>query len=571
MKAQTGAMAGRLRRLAPLAVFSVATMGLLTATSGTLAAWTDDEYVSAGAGVMVAGDCSTTTLFQTQSAARELSGSLGGEDLDTLAAVHGISLRNTAGAVFVDPATATRVDPVTFTSALEAGAFGSPLLSAAVGLNQPAGSTGAYTQWARAKASGQAGGAAGLVSDQSGAIDGTGTANGSASTPTAASVNLASFIPASQAAMTLDVGALASSSEVDACMLNNGWPALNPSPVVTRSYGIAGLRLNLSADSIKPLTTSVSGILDSTAGDLDALSSPTGSLATAIKAGVKGLVPDSSGLGVGSVTTKITFRPPDLTAARQLLGETLTDGVVTVDLANSRMSFDLSKLVPGPAGLNGRAPNTELVLDDAAVQDLTQRTSVLLQKWGDSLTGEVKKAVNATSVEVDTKVPLTLAGVPLAVVTLHNDATVEAFASGSPPAPVLSTEVLGTVGLNLLGSVTSALLDGTGEVVAGALQKGLFTAGGLLPMAEAAIRSAVVPVAAEAGTALAPLANALSLTVNVQPDQPGAPTGNAEAGRAGAGQYKVSALRVGAVGTAAELYFATASAGPVAFRPAGVG
>ena len=156
--------ARRLTVVAPLAALTVASMALLASTSGTLAAWTDDEYVSAGAGVMVAGDCSTTKLFKTESAARQVSGSLGGVDLDTMAAVQGIQVGNTTGTVTVAPSTATRIDPVTYTTALEAGALGSPLLSAKVGLNQAAGNAGAYTQWARARASGQAAGAAGLTS-----------------------------------------------------------------------------------------------------------------------------------------------------------------------------------------------------------------------------------------------------------------------------------------------------------------------------------------------------------------------------------------------------------------------
>lgn len=561
----------RTRRLAiaaPLAAFTVASTALLAATSGTLAAWTDDEYVSAGAGVMVAGNCSTTTLFHTQSAARQVSGSLGGQDLDTLAGVEGMRVGNAGGTVTVAPSTATKIDAVTYTSALRAGAFGSPLLSAAVGLNQPAGSAGVYNQWARSTASGQATGAAGLVSDQSGAIDGTGTAAGSTTKPTSATVNLASFIPTSQAAMTLDVGAVASSSAVDACVMTNGWPALAPNPTVLRDYGIAGLRLNLSAGAVAPMIASVSATLDGIPSKLAALESPTGSLATAINTGVTGLV--SGGLSA-EATTKITFGAPNLTAARALLGNTLTDGVVTVDLANARIYFDLPRLAYGPAGLNDRPANTQMVLSTAAIQDLTQRTSALLKTWGDSVTTEVKKALAATSCTMETKVQLSLAGLPVAEVTLGYNTTLGAFQSGPPPTPTLSTKVLGTVDLGLLKPVTEALLAGTGKVVAGSLDAALLAAGGLLPTADAAIRSAVVPVTEAAGAALAPLANTLTVTVNVQPDQPGAPAGSAAAGSSLAGEYKVSALRVGAVGSTAELYLATASAGPVAFRPDGGG
>jgi hypothetical protein len=212
-----------------------------------------------------------------------------------------------------------------------------------------------------------------------------------------------------------------------------------------------------------------------------------------------------------------------------------------------------------------------VVLDTAAVQDLTQRTSTLL-RWGDAVTAEVKKALAATSFSMQTTVLLEAAGLPVAKVTLGYTTTVGAFKTVPPPAPTLSTELLGHgIGLNVLNPVTTALLGGTGTVVAGALDAAMSAPGGLLPAAEAAVRSAVVPVIKEAEAALAPLTNTLSLMVNVQPDQPGAPAGNAAGGSSLDGQYKVSALRIAAVGSTAELYLATASAGPVAFRSAGAG
>jgi hypothetical protein len=553
-------------------------MALLTATSGTLAAWTDDEYVSAGAGVMVAGDCTTTTLFQTESAARQLSGSLGGADLDTLAAVQGVRVGNANGTVTVTPGTATQVDPVTYTSALEAGALGMPLLSAAVGLNQPAGNAGAYTQWAQAKASGQAAGAAGLVSDQSGAIDGTGTAAGSTTVPTAASVNLESFVPSSVAAMTLDVGAVASSAAVDGCTLTNGWPTLDPSPTVHRSYGIAGLGLNLSAGLIHTMTASVSGTIDRVSQEL-AAAATTGSLRAAVKAGVTDLVSQSSDeLAVGSVTTEITFGAPNLSAARQLLTTPLTDGVVSIDLVNATISFDLAKLAYGPAGLNGLPANTRVTFDAAAVQNLTQRTSALLEAWGEAISAEIEKALAATSFTMDTTVVLQaddplLGKIDVAEVSLGYATTVGAFLPQTPPAPLpaptVSTKVLGLglPGLEaLLEPITAALLAGTGDVVAGALDDVLFGPGALVPVTAAAIQSAAVPVVDAADSALSPLADTLTLTVNVQPDQPGAPVGAGIAGSAVDGQYKVSALRIAAVGSTAEIYLATAAAGPVVFQ-----
>jgi hypothetical protein len=571
---------GRFRMLAPLAAVTAASIALLSGTSATLAAWTDDEYVSAAAGVMLAGDCSTTTLFHTESAARQLSGSAGGDDLDSLASVQGVHLRNAGGTVTVLPATATQVDPVTFTAGLEAGALGAPLLSAVLGLNQPAGAAGAYTQWARATASGQAAGAAGLVSDQSGAIDATGTANGSTSAPKTASIRLSSIVPSSTADMTLDVGAVASSSEVDACVLSNGWPTLDTSPAVARAYAISGLQLNLSADSVGTMTSTVGETTDALAEDLEALEDPSSSLTAAVNSGLLGLVQQASSvLSVGSVTTQITLGTPDLSAVDQLLGTTLTDGVVTVDLANARLRFDLAALRYGPAGLNGLPANTRVGLDAAAVQDLRQRTSALLGAWREAVRVEIEKALAATAFTMESTLVLQ-ANVPLvgaanvAEVSVRYTSNLAAFQSATPPAPTVSTSILGLgVGLSglqaLLDPVTAGLLSGTGAVVADALDDALSGPGALIPAITADIQTAAQPVADSVEAALTPVANTVSLTVNVQPDQPGAPASAAVAGRSAEGQYKVSALRVAVAGSTAEIYLATASAGPVAFqRPA---
>ncbi|WP_146068853.1 hypothetical protein [Arthrobacter sp. ZGTC131] len=162
-----------------------------------------------------------------------------------------------------------------------------------------------------------------------------------------------------------------------------------------------------------------------------------------------------------------------------------------------------------------------------------------------------------------------LGPIDVAEVSLRYATTVGAFQSGPPPAPTVSTKILGLglPGLDVLDSVTAALLGGTGTVVAGALKQALSAPGSLILAAAAAIQTAAFPVAEAAESALPPLADTLTLTVNVQRDQPGAPASPAAAGSSADGQYKVSALRIAAAGTTAEIYLATASAGPVVFRP----
>jgi hypothetical protein len=363
--------------------------------------------------------------------------------------------------------------------------------------------------------------------------------------------------------MTLDVGAVASSSAVDGCMMEQGWPALNPHPEVTRRYGIADLRLNLSAESIPSATNNVTGTLQGLSPNLTTLASPTGSLTANINTGLKALL-TKSGIATEPVTTRVTFGTPALTAAEQLVTTTLTDGVVTIDLRNSRIQFDLGELTDDqPPGLNGRSPNSPLVLDETAVQNLTQRTNTLLRGWANAIAAEMKKAIDNTAFSMTSQIRLTIAGIP-ANITVGYDTTVGAMLAQNPPEPTITPEI-GPLNLHILDPVTSALRGGTGAVVGGTLTDALTRPGALLPVAGDAIQTAALTVDAEAGTALTPLTNALSLTINVQPDQPGAPA--TDVARATDGQYKVSALRIAAVNSSAELYFATATAGPVSFRP----
>ncbi|HJV99262.1 MAG TPA: choice-of-anchor G family protein, partial [Arthrobacter sp.] len=354
----------------------VAAASLLGLSSATDAAWTDDEYVGTAAGVMNAGNCSTTTLFRTQSAARQLSGLLGSDDLDSLAALQGLTVENTRGTVSVSPASANQIGPVTFSAPLEAGALGSPLLSATLGLDAAAGEAGAYNQWGRATGSGQAAAAAGAVSDQSGAIDATGTADGSTTMPRSASITLASLVPASAADMTLNIGAVASSAEVDACLPVNGWPTPNPVPVESRTYGVAGVDLQAGVPAVQSMTAAATSAMATAADDLASLDDPGGQVTTAVNTGIRALVQGAAGsLTLGTVNTVITIGALDLDGLPPLLTGTISDGVVTTDLSNSSATVDLAALSGGANGFNGLPPNTAVHINQALLGEVSQRTA----------------------------------------------------------------------------------------------------------------------------------------------------------------------------------------------------
>lgn len=554
----------------------VAAVSLLSLSSVTDAAWTDDEYVGSTAGVMIAGDCSTTTLFQTQSAARQLSGLLGAQNLDSLAALQGLAVENTSGPLSVAPGSAIQIDPVTFSAPLDVSALGNPVVSAALGLDAAAGDAGAYNQWGRARASGQASAAAGAVNDQSGAVDATGTADGSATMPRSASINMASLVPAATADMTLDVGAVASSAQVDACVLVNGWPAPNPVPVENRAYGIAGADLNAGAPSVQTMTAAATAAIDDATDDFAALDDVGGQVTTTVNAGITGLVQDAAGsLEVGTVSTVITLGALDLSGLPQFLTGSISDGVVTIDLSNSSATVDLAALRGGTNGFNGLRPNTVIGIDQALLTEVSQRTTALLGEWSSDTVLALEQALAAATFSMQTQVVLRsdvfpVGIVDVALVTISYGTTVGAFLGGTVPAPTITTQVLGAPlpGLNtLLAPILTAVTNGAGTVVQGALVPALEGTNGVIPTAVAEIEGATAAVTEELGVILDPLAGVLSFTVNVQPDQPGAPASAAAAGTSAAGEYKVSALRVAAFGSAAEIYLATSSAGPVLFRP----
>ncbi len=474
------------------------------------------------------------------------------------------------------PASAIQINPVTFSAPLEASALGSPLLSATLGLDAAAGEAGAYNQWGRATGSGQAAAAAGTVNDQSGAIDATGTADGSATMPRSASINLSSLVPASAADMTLDIGAVASSAEVDACLLVNGWPTPNPVPVENRTYGIAGADLKAGVPSVQSMAAATTSAIDDAVDDLAALDDPGGQVTTTINTGIRALVQGAAGsLTLGTVDTVITIGTLDLSGVQPLLTGTISDGVVTIDLSNSSATVNLAALRGGANGFNGLPPNTVIGIDQALLQEVSQRTTVLLAEWSSGMALALEQALEAATFTMQTQVVLRadvplLGTVDVARLSIGYATTLGAFLDGSAPQPTITTEVLSGAlsGLDtLLTPILTALNNGTGTVVEGVLVPALQGTSGVIPTAVTGIEGAADGVTEELDAILDPLAGVLSLTINVQPDQPGAPVTSAAAGNSAPGEYKISALRIATLGNAAEIYLATASAGPVIFRP----
>lgn len=569
---------------------AVLTTALVPSTIvATTASWPDEEWVHGQVGTS-SFDCGTDEGYASTAFGRFLSGELLSQDLDGLAELRGVELdRDGDGTLVVSPPTAIdqgTPDPTdTSTNALNVsvlgGLAGLDLTGLTVGL--PVGSAGAVNQYAQVSGHGTAAGAAGLVTD-SGGVGVTPTTT-DADLPEPATVALSTYLPAA-AGITdarLEVGAVAASSTLDRCAALRSalWGDGSVSGVV-RDYGIAGLGLEVDSPLLGDLVTDVSTGLPSVQSSVDGLLGTNGLISNTVRSTiVANLV---SGLGLGSVGGTVSLSGLDLAGSvADLLTTPLGDGVVTIDLAGGTIEVDLDALLGYDAtSINELAPNSELVLDDTVVNALVGRVGALLDDFTSdvvtALTTELREAT--LTVDLATRVSLVAGAVPLVDLSVDLVAPLGAILDGTAIFTI-GTDVLGLafvlnpllapLGLSLnsltglLGGLATGLVSPVANLLTTTVIAAVTTLGGTLSAVTAPLVSVLAVV-------IGALPEVLSLTVNVQPDQPGAPAGTAFEPAAGdaSAQYLVTALRVGLVpvlpGDAANLSFATASAGPVTAR-----
>lgn len=580
------------RRL--ILVASAAAIAVAASSTLTQAAWTDNEWTHTNVGTAVVGDCTTNTLFQNRAWGRQLTGTVAGFNLDTLAGVDGVTVTNNGTLGAAVPASVHEVTPpgnkTTYVSKLPIGVLGAedPLIGAVLGLglNLPIGSAGTYTQWGQAKGNGLAHGAAGLVSDQSGAVDITGLGSGASTAPDAASINLEKLLPAALAGLSLKVGAVASSATMDSCEMVSGWPQMTQNPSPTRKYGIASMDLNANVPAVETIRKSGNDLVKAVPGSLDSLAG-TGGLSTAITNGVVDLLGAvTGGLGLGTVTTITEVHTePVLSAVTDMLSETMTDGALTIDLGAGTVRIDIARLVDGPNGLNKLEPNHELILDAATVNALTVQLGAMLDSWKNRLLVAVQKALWSVTITSTTHIPLTAATIDLKVgPTSIGQLIGKPDGIGAPSAPTVDVKVLG---LGLPGVVTLLVkpvtdllkVSGNGEV-AEALISTVLNEGGLASTLVSNLgkdlAALTAPVAKAAGVILTPFSKLVSVRVNVQTEQPwgGSPLRPLQASELAnvpttGTEYKVSAIRVSLINDANALAvsLANSSAGPAKVRP----
>jgi hypothetical protein len=570
--------------------------GLLTGVTTSEANWNDSEFNYADATTV---NCATATALDSRARGRFLTGQVGAASLDPIVGIRGVEVVNDSGTVtHTAGAVASGTD-----------AWGAPINASAIGgiVNAGIGATlplnwgvGTYNQYGQAHANGTSTGASGAVTN-AGAVDTGAISGGTAAKVGTLRLSDLTGLGTTLSGLTdvsLNIGAVAAIAQLDGC--SDSW-LTGPvtSTQLQRSYTVSELRTELTSPAVAALMgpggtvpTAVATLqtqLDTLIGtpvtngtaETSIGQAALTSLTTQVEALLGGISSPLATLSAGdghNVTTAVSV---DLTAVNNLLTGTLDDGVVSVNLANGKITADIG-LIAG--GLNGLAPNTRLVTA-TQLNNIVDRVDTLVTARLAQINAAITTALNAATVTigVDVKVKATLLAIfPLPGIGPINALNVHLGYTGSLAQY--------TAGTQTVSGPTVTILEGTGigDVVLNPLLNAL-TAGLLTPVANIvtpAVLSAVTtnlttPVTGTAATILsnttalrqativalrpllATLAAIVDVRLNVRPDaspNPAPPYAGV------AGEYYQSAVRVGvlnAPGGASilSLYLANASVG----------
>jgi hypothetical protein len=553
--------------------------------TATTASWSDIEWTHGepiGTGVL---DCEDGTMLDTRSRGTFLAGEVFGVSLDDVAELEEMRLTvESGGGATPRPGNAIDLGSPppshTYANPFDVDALdivGVDLTGFAVAL--PGAALGAASQWTQGATNGRAVGASGLVND-SGGILVSETAPGS-QYPQPATIDLTGLLPTITGLdeAVLEVGAVAARSQLDGCaaLQEQVWGVAPTQAVVHRDYGIAGLGVVLDAPAVAALT----GAVTTAVGDLDtavgALVGQSGLIAQNLRTNLALAVP---GVVAAGMAGDVAITGLDLSATvSPLLDLTLSGDGFAIDLANARILVDVERLT-GP--LNDAGPNTELLLDAGVINDIVAEAGVLLDDWAGDVTDALRAAIRDARLGIDLTTSVSAAGYTLATVRLGLDATIGQVLDGDATIGVTLSDqptglIVGTINVALaalelptLSSILS-VLGGSGgaltTVLANLLTTELMDRVTSLGATLSALSAPVVEVLSDVLNALPTV---VSLMVNVQPDQEGAPPGSSfvAGGPRSTAEYTITALRLGLADVAvpedfAHILFATGSAGPV--------
>jgi hypothetical protein len=567
------------------------------------ATWVTSEFSDGGSSTL---DCGADAPVESSAWARAVSGS-GGALLPALA---GLTVSNAAPATESrsSASAALRLGNDGWSSTVDLGGLGPP----PGGVTALATGTGLYTEYARATARGLSVAAAGAVTTSA---DGS-VSLGSASSGAAQAVTLhlsevlapviagpaSPVAPGELADVRISAGTLGARAEYDSCPVLWAPSALDSH--LSRTYLVTDVGLRFDSQAVRTAAATTDAALAALQSELNglqpagtavtgpALTGITQSLSSALDLELLGI---RLGLGrVNSVKTGVTF---DLSAARALLRGTITDGLVTIDLATGRVTADLAALfgeVHGTSGLNGQPPNSS-VLTPEVLGELSKRIGGIVTGFVDgALSTALQTAVTSAATVVDIDADVTATVPPplnLGAPVVHANAislkttmtgTLGSFL-GAPgqPRPAVSAKatilapLLSDVLAPLLSPLQSAVVTPFATTVAARVGSTVLSSVSSSALARAstatteATRSTVPTLLSALAPALSTLADLLDVTVNAQPDQP---RGADPPAPAVEGRYQVSAIQVALRGLDGarllSISLASAAVGPNHKRPA---
>lgn len=574
---------GRLTTAVALALGLAAGLGVHTGATHvqlTDAAWVDREYVDAALGTR-ASWCEAglyTTTGRGQLFAANTAGT-------TTAATPALApLR------VVQTGTASSATPTGATS-LGSDGYKNPLAQAT--LNGPAAALGntysfaAITaqqnnQFARAASTGLVSGASGAVSD-AGVIDTTvqGAPNAQ---PDLATVDVRNLVSATLLSTQLGAAnatdltgvrlvprSVASLTTRNACLGVN---------TTTRAYGVSGLRLEADSTNLRAASTTATTAAQTVQNAV--ATGTAGAVATTTATNVNTvyrtnqellnlLTPQAS---TGNLQLSLPIAVP--AAVSPLTSQTLSsaNNAVRLDLSNGRMTVDLAVLTSTATGVNGLAPNTE-VLTTTIMSAASSAVGSLLPAYQASVLAAISGALNTSVATLVVSTPISLLGLATEPSTVTFTGTLNQLRDQSGGAVAVTVGTNNQCGLLTAGSCTSvrnALTSVSGQnqlrqAAANAVASTIYGTTSATPTAAGTqVANAVTAAQTTLQGSLANLPTAVSAQVNVRPDVA------SPAARPGivfdSGEVGVTALRIGAVPASrtAWVAFGASAAGPNTYR-----